>query len=200
MDGMIGIRGEFLIVLMAENLRGVALVKFPQCFGPTFHTSHGLQARHGHHAIGSCELFRMLFDPFWLQTSGENLGFLKIWRHFMASKKPNRKSGYHQHQPPTNHHHWFRNLSTTSSHPREFKSSGETRIHSPPLLPNVAVPLLPGAQPLHRHPPQRSAVEKTPSWNWFFKQSGEVKNCVYVIFVDWNLEVCKFYYIFSGWF
>ena len=154
MDGMIGIRGEFLIVLMAENLRGVALVKVPQCFGPTFHTSHGLQARHGHHAIGSCELFRTLFDPFWLQKSGRKkwrkLGPFEDLTSFHAIQKTQQEEAAiintSHHQPPPlvqkPFHHQFSphgssyhqaklGSGTASSSSKRCRSSSARRSASP---------------------------------------------------------------------
>lgn len=104
MDGMIGIRGEFLIALMAENLRGVALVKVPQCFGPTFHTSHGLQARHGHHAIG-CQLnfLGRCLIPFGCRKVEKTWAF---WRFDAISCHPKNPTGRvaiinTSHQPTT---------------------------------------------------------------------------------------------------
>lgn len=108
-------------------------------------------------------------------------------------KKVVAKSGENLEPPPL-----IQNLSTTSSHPRKFKSSGETRIRNPPpLLPNVAVPLLPGAPPLHRHPPQIFRKTSNHQAETDFSNSlGRWKIVFMLFFVDWSLEVCKFYLYF----
>lgn len=152
---------------------------------------HGVTPRHW-----QLWTFRTLFDPFWLQKSGEHLGLLKILTAFHAIQKKTTgtasiiNTSHHQptNQPPlvqTPFHHHFSLRRNSGRSIRLLFFQTLPFLFCPALSLSIDIRL--------RDLRSKHQIAKL---KLIFQTVWGGETLCMGFFVDWSLEVCRFLYVF----